>query len=163
MSLGARTVATFVRYRWACQTIFYFDTIASEPHLNSGHTQKEHKTSHGSMSKTRWAIDGPDGTAIELNGRKFAANDEGAPMLVRLILITFTACSLPCAQCSMVCRSLGRHVHVDFCRSDPANACNGPEHEHIQTVMQPEPTRTKDLITHDLFWRRSGESSASCC
>jgi hypothetical protein len=55
---------------------------AVNPKKRVGHTQKEHRTSHGSMSKTRWAIDGPDGTAIELEGRKFAANDEGAPMLV---------------------------------------------------------------------------------
>lgn len=34
------------------------------------------------MSKTRWAIDGPDGTVLELNSRKFGANDAGAPMLV---------------------------------------------------------------------------------
>ncbi|KAI1789533.1 hypothetical protein LXA43DRAFT_1153915 [Ganoderma leucocontextum] len=33
--------------------------------LPLGHTQKEHDTSHGSMSKTRWAIDGPDGTILE--------------------------------------------------------------------------------------------------
>jgi hypothetical protein len=37
------------------------------------------------MSRTRWAVDGPDGTAVELDGRKFGASDEGAPMLVSLI------------------------------------------------------------------------------
>jgi hypothetical protein len=34
------------------------------------------------MSRTRWAVDGPDGTTVELDGRKFGASDEGAPMLV---------------------------------------------------------------------------------
>jgi hypothetical protein len=34
------------------------------------------------MSKTRWAVDGPDGEVLELNGRKFSSNDDGAPMLV---------------------------------------------------------------------------------
>lgn len=37
------------------------------------------------MSKTQWAVDGPDGTALEVNGRKFASNDDGAPMLVSLL------------------------------------------------------------------------------
>ena len=46
-----------------------------------GHTQNEHETSHGSMSRTKWAVDGPDGT-IEVNGRKFGSSDDGAPMLV---------------------------------------------------------------------------------
>jgi hypothetical protein len=34
------------------------------------------------MSRTRWAI-GPDGNeGITVNGHKFGAGDEGAPMLV---------------------------------------------------------------------------------
>lgn len=48
----------------------------------SGHVQAEHETSHGSMSKTLWTVEGQDGTVIEVNGRKFASNDTGAPMLV---------------------------------------------------------------------------------
>ena len=47
-----------------------------------GHTQAEHETSHGSMSRTLWTVEGPDGTSLEVNGRKFASNDTGAPMLV---------------------------------------------------------------------------------
>ena len=47
-----------------------------------GHPQREHETSHGSMSKTQWTVDGPDGTVVELDGRKFGSNDSGAPMLV---------------------------------------------------------------------------------
>ena len=57
--------------------------IRDSQHLVPGHTQPEHETSHGSMSKTQWAIDGPDGTVLEVDGRKFASNDDGAPMLVR--------------------------------------------------------------------------------
>jgi hypothetical protein len=50
--------------------------------FNSGHQQLEHETSHGSMSRTRWAI-GPDSNeGITVNGHKFGAEDEGAPMLV---------------------------------------------------------------------------------
>ncbi|KAJ3570940.1 hypothetical protein NP233_g4078 [Leucocoprinus birnbaumii] len=61
-----------------CDNCGYFCT------LPQGHPQQEHETSHGSMSKTRWAIDGPDGTVMELNGRRFGSNDEGAPMMCNL-------------------------------------------------------------------------------
>jgi len=76
---------------------------------------------------------------MELDGGKFGTNDEGAPML-----------------CSMVCRSIGRHVHVDYCRADLTENCGGPEHEHIKTLMQPHSDRPKDWVTHALFWRRTG-------
>ena len=93
------------------------------------------------MAKTKWAVDGPDGTVLEVNGRKFAANDDGAPMM-----------------CSIYCQSLGRHVHVAWCRTDARSiaTCGGLEHEHIKTVMQPEPSKPKDWITHNMYWRRSG-------
>ncbi|TFK93593.1 hypothetical protein K466DRAFT_91996 [Polyporus arcularius HHB13444] len=108
--------------------------------LPLGHTQQEHETLHGSMSKTSWAVEGPDGTVLEVNGRRFGQNDDGAPML-----------------CSMYCRSLGRHVHVDWCRraNDPAG-CGGPEHAHILVHMQPRPSEAKDWITHRLYWERTG-------
>ncbi|KAH9059751.1 hypothetical protein EDB87DRAFT_1577415 [Lactarius vividus] len=48
--------------------------------LPSGHPQKEHETNHGSMSQTRWVIDGPDDSNVELKGHKFL-NDEGGLML----------------------------------------------------------------------------------
>ncbi|KAI0292619.1 hypothetical protein B0F90DRAFT_1671124 [Multifurca ochricompacta] len=54
--------------------------------LPFGHPQQEHETSHGSMSKTKWAIDGPDGTSLELGGHKFSSNDEGGPMLCNMKL-----------------------------------------------------------------------------
>lgn len=37
------------------------------------------------MSQTRWAVDGPVGATVELNGRKFGASDEGAPMMVSVL------------------------------------------------------------------------------
>ncbi|KAI0751603.1 hypothetical protein C8Q80DRAFT_1158351 [Daedaleopsis nitida] len=107
--------------------------------LPLGHTQQEHETSHGSMSKTRWAVDGPDGTVLEVNGRKFGANDDGAPML-----------------CSMYCLSMGRHAHIAWCRSDDPRRCGGPDHEHINTPLQPEPSNDKDWISHSLYWKRIG-------
>lgn len=105
----------------------------------AGHPQQEHETSHGSMSRTQWTIDGPDGTVVELDGRKFGTNDEGAPML-----------------CSLYCGTMGRHVHVDYCRTDANDVCGGSDHEHITKRMHPNPDRTKDWISHDLYWRRTG-------
>ena len=49
---------------------------------HSGHPQDEHDTSHGSMSRTRWAIEGDEDEIVEINERKFGSNDDGAPMLV---------------------------------------------------------------------------------
>lgn len=37
------------------------------------------------MSRTKWAIDGQDGTVLEVNGRKFGATDDGAPMLASIV------------------------------------------------------------------------------
>jgi hypothetical protein len=51
----------------------------------SGHPQQEHETSHGSMSSTKWAIE--DGSIVEVNGRKFGANDDGAPLLVYITIL----------------------------------------------------------------------------
>ncbi|RPD81278.1 hypothetical protein L226DRAFT_549908 [Lentinus tigrinus ALCF2SS1-7] len=116
-----------------CPDCGYFCT------LPLGHPQQEHETSHGSMSKTKWAVDGPDGTALEVNGRKFGTNDDGAPML-----------------CSMYCRSMGRHAHIDWCRSGNPRACAGAELEHINAPMQPHPQKAKDWISHNLYWKRTG-------
>jgi hypothetical protein len=110
---------------------------SSQANSSSGHTQQEHETHHGSMSRTRWAVDGPDGSFIELGGRKFSSNDDGAPML-----------------CNLVCTSIGRHVHIDDCRGDhPHNS----EVLHINERIVPNPDQAKDWITHGLHWRRMGE------
>lgn len=66
---------TALRYVPLCSNSRFYDGAV-------GHPQPEHETSHGSMSKTQWAVDGPDGTVLEVNGRKFASNDDGAPMMV---------------------------------------------------------------------------------
>jgi hypothetical protein len=50
-----------------------------------GHLQLEHETSHGSMSRTRWAISSDSNQGITVNGHKFGAEDEGAPMLVKYL------------------------------------------------------------------------------
>ncbi|KAI6101021.1 hypothetical protein EDD16DRAFT_1844403 [Pisolithus croceorrhizus] len=118
-----------------CENCGYFCT------LPLGHPQQEHETRHGSMSRTRWTIDGPDdGAALEIEGRRFSTNDEGAPMM-----------------CNLVCQAMGRHVHIDYCRSDEEGACVGnDEIQHITKNLRPHPDRAKDYVTHNLFWKRSG-------
>jgi cytochrome c2 len=75
------------------------------------------------MSQTRWAIDGSDDTSVELEGRKFASNDDGGPML-----------------CNMVCKSMGRHVHVDICRG---SASHNSETQHVIREYLQTPIKTK--------------------
>ena len=108
----------------------------------AGHPQKEHETRHGSMSQTRWTVDGPDDTAVlEVEGRRFSTNDEGAPML-----------------CNLLCQALGRHVHIDKCRSADEAVCTGnDETQHIHKRLFPDPDCPKDYVTHNLFWKRSGK------
>src|ERR1700761_566211 len=91
------------------------------------------------MTQTRWAIDGPDDTGLELEGRRFSSNDEGAPMM-----------------CNLVCSSMGRHVHIDYCQAEENAPCDGAEVRHISARMVPNPDRRKDAITHSLYWRRLG-------
>jgi hypothetical protein len=64
-------------------------------------------------------------------------------------------------QCSMVCENMGRHVHVDFCRSDDPSTCAAAGLEHSTTRMQPEPDRPKDWISHKLYWQRTGRCIAA--
>ncbi|KAH9023069.1 hypothetical protein EDB83DRAFT_1992577 [Lactarius deliciosus] len=116
-----------------CGNCGYFCT------LQLGHSQKEHRTGHGSMAQTRWAVDGPDGVSLELGGRKFSSDDEGAPMM-----------------CNLVCSSMGRHVHIDYCCAGANGFCDGVEVQHISGMMVPNPERRKDAITHSLYWRRMG-------
>ncbi|KAG8991998.1 hypothetical protein FRB94_012099 [Tulasnella sp. JGI-2019a] len=112
--------------------------------LPYGHVQAEHSTAHGSMEYTSWAIEGDPDMFVEVQGRKYAARDGGAPQL-----------------CSSVCSALGRHAHIDFCGNMMGN-CQEPESEHIAVPMLPEPGKEKDWVSHKAFWARSGfEGDAS--
>ena len=91
------------------------------------------------MTQTRWAVAGPDGTSLEIEGRKVSSNDEGAPML-----------------CNFVCLSMGRHVHIANCRSADGGPCYGADIEHIDERLSPDPDKAKDYIAHALYWRRMG-------
>jgi len=112
-----------------------------------GHPQQEHETRHGSMSRTRWTMDGPDDVPLEIDGRKFSTNDEGAPMM-----------------CNLVCSAMGRHIHLDYCRAHEAACIGNDQLQHLTRRIQPNPDRAKDVLTHNLFWKRSGEYrlGASC-
>ncbi|KAF8548768.1 hypothetical protein OG21DRAFT_684156 [Imleria badia] len=117
-----------------CENCGYFCT------LPLGHPEQEHETRHGSMSRTRWTVDGPDDVPLEIEGRKFSTNDEGAPMM-----------------CNLVCSAMGRHVHIDYCRAAKKAPCTGnQEQQHLTSRIQPDPDRAKDVLTHSLFWKRSG-------
>ena len=98
------------------------------------------------MTRTRWSIDSADDseTGLELEGRRFSSNDDGGPMM-----------------CNLVCSSMGRHVHIDYCRTGKNTPCEGAELQHIETRMVPNPHTPKDAVTHSLYWRRMGESFIS--
>lgn len=91
------------------------------------------------MTETRWAVNGPDDATLELSGHKFSSNDDGAPMM-----------------CNLVCLSMGRHVHIDYCRTDRDEPCDGAEVKHMNGRIVPEPDKPKDIITHSLYWQRLG-------
>ncbi|KAI0035522.1 hypothetical protein K488DRAFT_76563 [Vararia minispora EC-137] len=109
--------------------------------LPFGHSQQEHETSHGSMSGSTWSVQGPESTSVEVNGRKFSAGDDGAPMM-----------------CNMICLSMGRHVHHDYCRATDGKNCENADIRHLTIRMHPNPDQPKDAITHSLHWRRKGGS-----
>lgn len=111
------------------------------------HMQETHDTSHGSMQNTAWVIDGDELDAYrEVSGRRFASGDEGAAVL-----------------CNQVCSDLGRHTHVDLCRTKRGSKCSEPETEHIMDVRGPKTSTGKDWITHKLHWSRSGMFEIHCC
>jgi len=93
------------------------------------------------MSRVKWSVEGAEGAALEVNGHKFATNDDGAPMM-----------------CNLYCADLERHVHIDYCRSENPASCSGTEIQHISTRVQPNAEKPKDWITHNLHWKRMGTS-----
>ena len=95
------------------------------------------------MTQTHWAVDGPDGATLELAGRKFSSNDEGAPMM-----------------CNLVCSSMGRHVHIDCCRAHGGGPCDSVGVQHINDRILPDPDKPKDAVAHSLYWRRMGSFHA---
>jgi hypothetical protein len=95
------------------------------------------------MSQTEWVVDGDENAALELQGHKYATGDSGAPML-----------------CSMFCKALGRHAHIDHCRLDDDGDCVGGA--GIEHMKGPTDAANQDWITHRLYWARSGRYSSVC-
>lgn len=85
-------------------------------------------------------VEGEKNTALELDGRKFATGDSGAPML-----------------CNLLCKMMGRHVHAAACRTEDGEECQEEGVEHVQSGGTGP---VHDWITHRLFWARSGEWSS---
>jgi len=93
------------------------------------------------MSSAAWFIHGDNDDTVEVEGRKYAAGDSGAPML-----------------CSLVCKSLGRHIHIDKCRSAAdGGPCGGVT--GIQHMDNSDSNEKEDLISHRVYWGRSGEKN----
>lgn len=88
------------------------------------------------MEKSKWVLEGNDDATLNLKGRRYASGDSGAPVL-----------------CSMICKELGRHVHISSCRADSASECQEEEVEHIKGR---DANSKQDWISHRLFWARSG-------
>lgn len=88
------------------------------------------------MSNAIWFVHGND-DEIHVEGRRYAAGDSGAPLM-----------------CSQVCKSLGRHIHIDTCRSGEAGECGGGL--GFQHIPNSTGRTQEDLVTHRVFWQRSG-------
>ena len=107
--------------------------------IPQGHTRKEHETSHGSMTRTHWAVDGPDGSKRIYDLPIRDPGNEGAPMM-----------------CNLVCSSIGRHTHINNCRAAGGGPFHGADVQDINKRLTPDPDKPKDAITHGLYWRRMG-------
>lgn len=108
--------------------------------LLPGHPQKEHETSHASMKTPPWA--GDPNTAGNSMSHTSELTEPGYPQL-----------------CSSRCRDLGRHAHVDYCRTSKNDGpCSENSVEHMEGLMHPNPDLPKDWISHEAFWARSGTS-----
>ncbi|EKM59287.1 uncharacterized protein PHACADRAFT_169805 [Phanerochaete carnosa HHB-10118-sp] len=56
----------------------------------------------------------------------------------------------------MICQQMGRHVHIDYCRTPVGQTCGGKGLQHCTARVAPEPMRPKDFVSHKLYWRRTG-------
>jgi hypothetical protein len=88
------------------------------------------------MSNTIWFVHGNE-DEINVEGRRYASGDSGAPLL-----------------CSLVCKTLRRHIHIDTCRSGQAEQCGGGL--GVQHIPDSNGGTQEDLVTHRVFWERSG-------
>ncbi|CAB5368055.1 unnamed protein product [Rhizophagus irregularis] len=95
--------------------------------LPYGHTQI-HETRHGNMKPNEFTSD----DNFEFTGQE--------------------------VLCNLKCKGLGRHPHVDYCQNEE-NCRLGNQRidiQHIDERAHPHPDRPKDLISHKLYWERTG-------
>lgn len=91
------------------------------------------------MEQTKWFLE-EERESIEVGGHKYGSGDDGAPML-----------------CSLVCKSMSRHVHVADCVVGEHGQCaRGTEVEHIATTGGHGIRGTVDWVSHNLYWKKSG-------
>ncbi|KAI9450271.1 hypothetical protein BJY52DRAFT_1227294 [Lactarius psammicola] len=135
----------------------------------AGHPQQEHETSHGSMSQTKWAIDGSDDTSVELEGRKFSSNDEGGPMLCNMRMSPDPDEAKDWITHALHWRRMGRLVKLTFFlaslkllpgfkdpypREEQANfakcdaLCPGPEHTTEKGGASAQPSGCTQALFH---------------
>ncbi|RUS29883.1 hypothetical protein BC938DRAFT_480113 [Jimgerdemannia flammicorona] len=109
--------------------------------LPFGHQQAEHETSHGNMIQTVFsAVD----EEFEHEGFIFNTGDRGNSFL-----------------CNMYCKGLGRHRHIDYCKTtntgtEPPASCKADGIQHITKKINPDPECPKDFVKHSLYWKRTG-------
>jgi len=90
------------------------------------------------MEQTKWFLEA-EKEGVEVGGHKYGSGDSGAPML-----------------CSLVCQSMGRHVHIADCVAGEHGQCvGGAEVEHIATTGNAV-RGAMDWVTHNLYWKKSG-------
>ena len=94
------------------------------------------------MEQTKWFLE-QETEGVDVGGHKYGSGDSGAPML-----------------CSLVCKSMGRHVHVTDCVAGERGQCaGGPEVEHITTTRVGGVKDPMDWVSHNLYWKKSGSWS----
>ncbi|PKC03338.1 hypothetical protein RhiirA5_423914 [Rhizophagus irregularis] len=104
--------------------------------LSYKHKQKDHDTRHGNMTQTEFT--GED-NEFEYLGHKLRVGDQG----------TFVLCNL-------FCKELGRHRHIDYCQNEEICKIENQNIQHINEKVSPNPDRSKDFISHKLYWERTG-------
>ena len=136
MKSAAVIAGTTVLCPLVCLLCFRYEPVLTDHFID--HRQQEHDTRHGSMEQTTWFLE-DEKEGIEVGGHKYGSGESGAPML-----------------CSLVCKSMGRHVHIADCIAGEHGQCaGGAEVEHLATTRR-NGTKAMDWVTHNLYWRKSG-------
>ncbi|CAG8535752.1 14855_t:CDS:10 [Acaulospora morrowiae] len=114
-----------------CQFCEYYCT------LPYGHEQPLHETNHGIMIKTKFISE----YNFVHEGRRLQMKNGNTLFL-----------------CNLYCKGKGGHRHIDYCKL--VDTCeqikNHSDIKHINEKVKPNSHIAKDLISHRLFWERTG-------